>query len=96
MDERSIQFYLANLSKVQTQLDRTYIWMLLCSHIESCQVSPIAFMNCFIENIEHESEQQTLTFLMTSVSKIMELYVEDGKSEELSAKVFEALITKVR
>ena len=26
----------------------------------------------------------------------MELYVEDGQSEELSAKIFEALMAKVR
>lgn len=78
-DSASIQFFLTNISKLPVQLNRSYVWITLFTHIETCDVAPMDFLKCFVENIGVEEEQNTLTFLLNGVASVMKLYVEDSK-----------------
>jgi hypothetical protein len=60
LDEDSINFFLKNISLIDDQLDRSYMWMILRDHIVLCNVTPKAYLECVIDNIMNENEQSTL------------------------------------
>jgi aminopeptidase N len=75
LDDASIAYFLANMKSVKDQADRTYIWMILRDHIKLLSVSPKAYLECIILNIDNESEQNTLSYLLSQVSFMMDNWI---------------------
>jgi hypothetical protein len=51
LDSKSTQYFLENLSTVESQLDRTYIWMLLYDQVKMCKVTPVEYLKCFLRHV---------------------------------------------
>ena len=77
-DSASIKFFLMNIAKLPTQLNRSYVWINLFTHIEKFDVALLDFSKCLVKNICIEEEQNTLSFLLTGVASVIKLYVEDS------------------
>lgn len=96
LDQASIPYFLQNIDKIDDQLDRTYMWMILRDHIVLCEVSPKSYLECIISNIMNENEQSTLNFLLNQFSHILTYWIEDKDQDELSSRAFTTLIEKVK
>mmetsp|Transcript_16916 Transcript_16916/g.28639 ORF Transcript_16916/g.28639 Transcript_16916/m.28639 type:complete len:182 (+) Transcript_16916:1431-1976(+) len=64
LDESQVNFFLGNISKIEKQLNRSLAWFILRDHVNLLKISPISFLECFIDNIARETEQNTIVYLL--------------------------------
>lgn len=89
-------YFLSHIGKVEEQLDRSYLWMILYDQLTLCNITPKQYIQCFIENIAIETEQTTLIYLTRKIAYIMKYFIKDEDQETLSAQVFDCLVSKIQ
>lgn len=92
LDNSSIEYFLANISSIKMQADRTQTWQVLHDHVRMCKVSPADFLKCVIEHISNESEQRTLSMIIAKTAYVMANFLEQDQKEALSEQLFNVLL----
>jgi aminopeptidase N len=91
-DERSIEYFLANVSSIKSQADRTYIWQTLYDHVRLIKVSPAKYVKCVIDHVSSETEQRTLAMIIGQTSSAVNTLLEAEERDALTNALFEVLL----
>ena len=84
-----------HIAKVEDQLDRTYLWMILFDSLKRKKIQPFEYIDLFIDNIHIETEQATLVYIIGKVSYIQQYFLKDDAKKEYATKIFDVLFKKV-
>lgn len=79
LDVVSVKFFDKYLGKVEKQIDRTYLWMLLYDSVMLQTMTPKQYINLVILNIERETDEITITYIINRLKTLMKSYI---KSEQ--------------
>ena len=71
LDQTSIEFFLENLSQVDT-VNRCYLWRILFDHVRLLKISPMDYITAVQSHLLNEPEGQIVTFILEKVCWIVE------------------------
>ena len=60
IDPKSLDFFLHNLSLIEDELNRSYIWRTLWDNLKINIVSVEQYLQCFIKHFFKETEEYTM------------------------------------
>lgn len=66
-----MKFFLANLSKINGTLNRTYIWRALCDNLKIKVVKPEEFIKCIEDHFVAETEEYTMSTILSTVQYVV-------------------------
>ena len=64
LDKISLKFFLENLSKIEDDLNRNYIWRILCDNLKIKNVTPDEFIQCVNDHLIKETEENTMMVVL--------------------------------
>ena len=64
LDQDSLQFFLANLSKVRDDLNRSYIWRTLWDNLKIKVLTGEQFLQCVLDHFLPETEEYTMPVII--------------------------------
>eukprot|EP01017_Pseudomicrothorax_dubius_P017678 TRINITY_DN1985_c0_g1_i2.p1 TRINITY_DN1985_c0_g1~~TRINITY_DN1985_c0_g1_i2.p1 ORF type:complete len:643 (-),score=139.05 TRINITY_DN1985_c0_g1_i2:72-2000(-) len=95
LDEKSRDFFLGNLAKIEEQLTRSIIWVTLWNMVRDTHLSAVDFIGVVIDNISLETDPSVLSLILNYTSVGLEAYVpvEQAQQYLLREKLFNVLRT---
>ena len=95
MDARTIKFMLDNMADMD-QIDRSYIWTILYSHVKSCKIHPRIFVEAALKSIPNEKQEITFRYLLSKIDFIMDYYLDSYHRPKLQKLTFDVLHKKMQ
>lgn len=91
LDDESIAYFMEHIGKVDDQLDRTYLWMLLFDSLKRKKITPTEYIDFFLKNIQLETEQMTLVYIIGKVSYIQQYFLKEDSKKAYATQIFDVL-----
>ena len=67
LDNESLKFFLANLSKIKDDLNRSYIWRTLWDNLKIKVVTGEQFLQCVLDHFMTETEEYTMPVVIQTI-----------------------------
>lgn len=98
LDSDSLQFFLENLSQIDDDLTRSYIWRTLWDNLKINVVSGDEFLECFIDHFIPETEEYTMPVALQTVQFIIKYHLSEDLEQKASYQktLKEVFITKLK
>ena len=64
LDPESLKFFLQNLSMIEDDLNRNYVWRILCDNLKIKIVTPDEFIQCVNDHLIKETEENTMMVVL--------------------------------
>eukprot|EP01017_Pseudomicrothorax_dubius_P017679 TRINITY_DN1985_c0_g1_i3.p1 TRINITY_DN1985_c0_g1~~TRINITY_DN1985_c0_g1_i3.p1 ORF type:complete len:643 (-),score=135.96 TRINITY_DN1985_c0_g1_i3:41-1969(-) len=95
LDEKSRDFFLGNLAKIEEQHTRAIIWVAFWNMVRDARLSGVDFVSAVIDNISRETDTSVLSLVLTYTISTLDYFVpaEQIIQFNLREKLFNVLKT---
>lgn len=95
LDSESLAFFLQNLSSIDDDLNRNYVWRILCDNLKIKVLKPQEFIQCVIDHIGKETEENTMMVVLQQVQWVLKYLIPLEKKAEEAMNLQLVLIDKL-
>ncbi len=95
LDEKSRAYVLNNISSEKDDFLRSMMWGSLWDSLRFYELTPEDYVKLVIKNINVETDESTIQFLLGRVSTAMNYYLSDAQRDELTPQIEKLLIEKL-
>jgi hypothetical protein len=75
LDKQSLAFFLANLSKIKDDLNRSYIWRTLWDNLKIKVLTGEQFLSCVQDHFLIETEEYTMPVVLQTIQLILKYHL---------------------
>ena len=95
LDEKSRAYVLENIQNEKDDFLRSMMWGSLWDSVRFYELAPEDYVELVIKNIDVETDESTIQFLLGRVSTAMNYYLSDAQRDELAPQIEKLLIEKI-
>ncbi len=95
LDEKSRAYVLENIQNEKDDFLRSMMWGSLWDSVRFYELAPADYVKLVIKNINVETDESTIQFLLGRVSTAMNYYLSDAQRDELAPDIEKLLIKKI-
>ncbi len=74
LDQQSMDFFLANLSKIENSSNRSYLWRILADQVVLLRMKPIQYLECVFAHMPKETDGFILPFIIEKAKYMLKYY----------------------
>eukprot|EP00347_Sterkiella_histriomuscorum_P001356 403372348 len=95
LDHQSQQFFLNNLSMIQSKVNRGYIWKKLFDQVRNKLLQPQDYLECLFTHFLNEDSEVMIPMILAETNHILNLYFTHFERKHLQLRYQKCLINKM-